>query len=84
MTHVTMRTLLVAAVVLLAANLVVMLTVNGATPAQAQGAPTCVGISSTIADNEYGMTGYVFRVWSDGRVDYCKATNVHEALWKQW
>ncbi|MCE5239616.1 hypothetical protein LLH23_14165 [bacterium] len=59
--------LLIAAVVLLAANLVVMLGVYGAAPAQAQPGRTCVGVAATCTAD--GTNWVVYRAWSDGTVE---------------
>jgi hypothetical protein len=59
------RTLLVVAIVLLAANLVVTLALNGASPAHAE-SRTCVGVAAACeADGQWA----VYRAWSDGTVE---------------
>ena len=69
--QVSARMLLVVAIVLLAANLVVMFGVYGASPAHAQGNVTPVGIA--FANDSYGPHGEVshggiFILLSNGKV----------------
>jgi len=68
---VSSQVLLAIVLVLLAANLVTMLVVNTATPAQAQTGRTCVGVA-VAWDLEYKRM-MVYRAWSDGHVDQTAA-----------
>ncbi len=63
--QVSSRVLLIAAIILLAANLVVMSAMHGATPAHAQGNP-CVGIAA-VGDSS-GKNVTVYLAFSDGSV----------------
>ena len=60
------QVLLLLAIVLLAANLVVTLGVNCATPAYAQGR-TCVGVAAACTAD--GGQWALYRAWSDGTVN---------------
>lgn len=62
--QVSAQMLLVVAIVLLAANLVLMFAVHGASPAQAQ-ARTCVGLAAAGEGDHWA----IYRAWSDGTVD---------------
>jgi len=59
--------LLIAAVVLLAASLVLVLGVYGATPAHAQAGRTCVGVAATCSADRSQWA--VYRAWSDGTIE---------------
>ncbi len=61
------QALLIAAVVLLAANLVGMLGVYGAAPAHAQPGRTCVGVAAACTAD--GGNWVVYRAWSDGTIE---------------
>ena len=61
----SVKALLVVAIVLLVANLLVTLTVSGATPAHAA-ERTCVGMSTQLQANGNVCA---YRVWSDGTVE---------------
>ena len=61
--------LLVVAIVLLAANLVVMFGVYGASPAHAQTGRTCVGMAVAVpVGAQHQKDFYIYRCWSDGTI----------------
>lgn len=73
------QVLLVITIALLAANLVTMLVVNTAAPANAQAGRTCVGVTLSASD-----APIVFRVWSDGTVEFSSTFSSHPVEWRKW
>ncbi len=63
--------LLVIVGVLLLANLVGMVLSSSATPAQAQGGKSCVGVAAVTKGDDV----YIFRAWSDGSVEGVSRTS---------
>ena len=71
------KALLVVVSVLLLANLIGMVLSSSATPAQAQGNRTCVGIAAVLKGDDV----YILRAWSNGDVEGVSRSYPSGSVW---